>query len=366
MKRSILALAALLALSCADKTAIVVVVTSDELAVPDDVDGLRFQVVSENDRTLDETYALDRTWPHSLSILPASGELSRVTITVTGLRDGSPRVRRVVRTAFDRGATRRITLELESACVGVPCGADFDCVGGVCVGQDLEDGGVGVDAGLDGGADAGRDAGGEDGGPSDAGRDAGRDAGTDAGRDAGRDAGTDAGTPGPLSLLFSEYVEGSSSNKALEIANLGASPVDLSRCSVRRFANGTSSPTPIALSGTLAAGDVFVVCHGSLEGAATLCDATTATLSHNGNDAYDLFCDGATLDTFGQIGVDPGAAWTGGGLSTLDYVLRRRCTVTAGDANGSDAFDPSVEWTGSAWADAATSLTGLGNRAECP
>ncbi|MCZ7679451.1 MAG: lamin tail domain-containing protein [Sandaracinaceae bacterium] len=180
--------------------------------------------------------------------------------------------------------------------------------------------------------------GGEDGGPSDAGRDAGRDAGTDAGRDAGRDAGSDAGTPGPPSLLFSEYVEGSSSNKALEIANLGASPVDLSRCSVRRFANGTSSPTPIALSGTLAAGDVFVVCHGSLEGAATLCDATTATLSHNGNDAYDLFCDGATLDTFGQIGVDPGTAWTGGGLSTFDYVLRRRCTVTAGDANGSDAF----------------------------
>ena len=63
---------------------------------------------------------------------------------------------------------------------------------------------------------------------------------------------------------------------------------------------------------------------------------------------------------------DPGTAWTGGGLSTLDYVLQRRCTVTTGDINGMDAFDPSTEWTGAAYSAPASSHSGLGNRSECP
>ena len=89
-------------------------------------------------------------------------------------------------------------------------------------------------------------------------------------------------------------------------------------------------------------------------------------MNHNGDDAYDLFCGGMVVDTFGQIGTDPGTEWSGGGLSTLDYVLTRQCSVMTGDMNGSDAFDPSTQWMGAAWVDAATSLGGLGNRSECP
>ena len=167
-------------------------------------------------------------------------------------------------------------------------------------------------------------------------------------------------------LFFSEYVEGSSNNKAIEIVNESTSPADLSMCTVRRYTNGGTSPTNIALSGMLAAGDVHVICNGSLVGAATLCDVTSGSVTHNGNDAYDLLCGGVVVDTFGRIGEDPGTAWMGGGLGTMDYVLTRKCSVTTGDPDGSDAFDPSVDWDGAAWVNEATSLTGLGNRSECP
>lgn len=170
----------------------------------------------------------------------------------------------------------------------------------------------------------------------------------------------------PATLIFSEYVEGSSFNKALEIANIGGLEADLSVCVLRRYSNGTTTPAIHTLTGMLAPGDVLVVCEGRLEGAATLCDVTTSFISHNGDDAYDLECEGMIVDTFGRIGEDPGSAWTGGGLSTLDHVLTRRCSVTAGDVDGSDAFDPSVEWQGGPWVSGAASLGGLGNRSECP
>ncbi|MCB9593187.1 MAG: thrombospondin type 3 repeat-containing protein [Sandaracinaceae bacterium] len=168
-------------------------------------------------------------------------------------------------------------------------------------------------------------------------------------------------------LFFSEYVEGNSNNKAIEIVNAGGSAADLSMCSIRRYTNGSATPSAMyGYSGTLAAGDVFVLCNGALEGADTLCDDTSSVVNHNGDDAYDLFCGGMVVDTFGQIGTDPGTEWSGGGLSTLDYVLTRQCSVMTGDMNGSDAFDPSTQWMGAAWVDAATSLGGLGNRSECP
>ena len=99
-----------------------------------------------------------------------------------------------------------------------------------------------------------------------------------------------------------------------------------------------------------AAGDVFVACHASIAAATRpLCDVLITgggAVNFNGNDAIDLVCAGTTLDVFGRIGQDPGSAWMGGGLSTVDRTLRRQCTVTAGDPNGTDAFDPSVQWTG--------------------
>lgn len=160
---------------------------------------------------------------------------------------------------------------------------------------------------------------------------------------------TTSGESAPV-LYFSEYVEGSSSNKALEIYNPGVAAVDLgaSACEVRLYVNGGSSPMETrALTGSLAAGDVLVLCHASIATAArSSCDALImgGVVNFNGDDAIELFCAGTTLDVFGRIGQDPGSAWTGGGVTTVNRTLRRQCGVTAGDANGSDAFDPSVEW----------------------
>lgn len=151
-------------------------------------------------------------------------------------------------------------------------------------------------------------------------------------------------------LYFSQYVEGSSGlNKALEIYNGGGSAADLSLCQVLTYSNGgttanTSASYPLA--GSLAPGDTYTICHPSASEAGLQgCDLSpTNNPQFNGNDAVELECDGFTLDVIGQIGNDPGSAWSANGVSTEDASLERKCSVTAGDTNGADAFDPSVQW----------------------
>jgi cytosine/adenosine deaminase-related metal-dependent hydrolase len=150
------------------------------------------------------------------------------------------------------------------------------------------------------------------------------------------------GTP-----IFSEYVEGSSYNKALEIYNGGPDPLDLGTCVVNRYMNGSASPMAIDLDAmTLPSGGVFVLCHTSISDTSR-CDMLTGSLLHNGNDALELVCAAATLDVIGQIGFDPGSAgWGTGSTTTTDHTLRRRCDVVTGDTSGADAFNPALEWDG--------------------
>ncbi|MGE0788634.1 MAG: lamin tail domain-containing protein [Sandaracinaceae bacterium] len=357
-----------LAVGCADTTAIVVDVSGPGIQVPAQVDGLRFIALSDRGTRVDRAFPID-SLPQSLSILPSSSDDLGVTITVQATQGGGFVAQRVVRSAFTRGTAVHVPVVIEAACLGVDCGMGVDCVAGVCA-QVETDGGVDA-GGRDAGAfDAGRDAGGTDAGGRDGGGggDGGMDAGRrDAGLDAGRpDGGFDGGPPGVVRLIISEYVEGTSFNKAVELTNLGTAPLDLSRCILRRYSNGASTSTNIALSGTLAVRAQHVVCHPSIVVGTGRCDAMTATIDHNGNDAYALECDGAVVDTFGQIGFNPGTAWTGGGLSTADYVLRRACAITMGDTVGSDAFDPSAQFSGTVYTDPTASHSGLGTRAECP
>ena len=65
-------------------------------------------------------------------------------------------------------------------------------------------------------------------------------------------------------LFFSEYIEGSSFNKAVEIYNGTGAAVDLSTYTIELYSNGASTASQSAvLSGSLADGDVFVLAHGS-------------------------------------------------------------------------------------------------------
>ena len=69
-------------------------------------------------------------------------------------------------------------------------------------------------------------------------------------------------------LFFSEYVEGSSQNKAIEIYNPTEVTIDLSDYRVERFSNGatnSSSGGVTTLSGMLAPFDAFVLTNGETD-----------------------------------------------------------------------------------------------------
>jgi cysteine-rich repeat protein len=152
-------------------------------------------------------------------------------------------------------------------------------------------------------------------------------------------------------LFFSEYVEGSSLNKALEIRNTLGAPFDLgaNNCSVRIYQNGSATAaTPLALTATIPANDVVVICEDSAGAAlASLCDISTGSvvMTFTGDDALELVCGGRRLDLIGDVGFDPGAEWGTGNTSTENNTLRRKCAFQNGDTVD-DAFDPSVEWVG--------------------
>jgi hypothetical protein len=158
----------------------------------------------------------------------------------------------------------------------------------------------------------------------------------------------------PTELFFSEYIEGTSNNKALEIYNGTSASVDLSagQYVVQMYFNGaTTSGLSTSLTGSIAAGDVYVLAN-PLAASAILAqaDQTTSTSAwYNGDDAIVLRKGGASgpiVDVIGQVGFDPGTEWGTGLTSTQDNTLRRKATVTSGDTNGADAFDPSAEWDG--------------------
>ena len=164
----------------------------------------------------------------------------------------------------------------------------------------------------------------------------------------------------PTELFFSEYIEGSSNNKALEIYNGTGAAINLGTggYSVQMFFNGSASAgLTINLTGTVAAGDVFVLAQSSAN--ATIlaqADQTNGAGWFNGDDAVVLRKGTTVIDAFGQIGVDPGSEWGTGLDSTADNTLRRVDTICAGDTNGTDTFDPAADWEGFA----ADTFGGLG------
>jgi cysteine-rich repeat protein len=158
-------------------------------------------------------------------------------------------------------------------------------------------------------------------------------------------------------LHFSEYVEGSANNKAIELSNPTPVAIDLAAaaCTLSLYSNGAMTSTPVNLTGTIAAGDVRVICNPSAGATlATACDATSSVVNFNGNDAFVLTCDGAVLDALGQIG------------NSADYAanvtLRRRCGISTGDPDPSDPFVAAAEWVSLA----QDTFTGLGAAACAP
>lgn len=160
-------------------------------------------------------------------------------------------------------------------------------------------------------------------------------------------------------LFFSEYVEGSSYNKAIEIFNGTGAAVDLSDYQLEFWANGKTEPDGYprvqVLSGTLADGDVWVGAHKKAivgahpkavipVGVADLIEDPTRAINFNGDDGTVLrkISTGLVVDAIGQYDVDPGKEWPGGGK---DDTLVRNANVIQGDTDFYDAFTFATEWT---------------------
>ncbi len=157
----------------------------------------------------------------------------------------------------------------------------------------------------------------------------------------------------PTDVFLSEYIEGSSNNKALEIFNGTGTAVNLAMGAylIQMYFNGNpAAGLTISLTGTVADRDVYVVAQASASAAILAqADQTQGSGWFNGDDAIVLRKGGPTgaiIDSIGQVGFDPGTEWGTGLASTLDNTLRRKAAVTTGDTTVTDAFDPAAEWDG--------------------
>ena len=173
-------------------------------------------------------------------------------------------------------------------------------------------------------------------------------------------------------LFFSEYIEGWSQNKAIEVYNPTNAIIDLSNYQIERYSNGATNSSAggiTTLTGMLASGDAFVLTNGETDTGSTFgyCDPILISLGDmaepsgsyptpmhmNGNDAMVLSKNGEIIDVIGRVGEDPASgAWTDDAASgftmgtwwTSQHTLIRKSTVLYGDNNGLDLFDPSAEW----------------------
>ena len=154
-------------------------------------------------------------------------------------------------------------------------------------------------------------------------------------------------------LFFSEYVEGSSYNKYLEIYNGTGKSVNLSDYIIEVYMNGDSTPKyNKMLDGVLKNGEVIVIAHSkaSIYNGA-VCVSSVA--SFNGNDAIALVKivgdDFKFVDIIGCIGEDPGKEWvdkTDKNLGTLDKTLVRKPSVRGGVTENPEEGFPTLgtEW----------------------
>lgn len=135
--------------------------------------------------------------------------------------------------------------------------------------------------------------------------------------------------PGNADLFISEYVEGSSYNKYIEIYNPTNETIDLSAYAIDLNTDGgaswskdgTGHSNYSELSGTIAAKSTIVYKNSNAEiysGQATVCSA----INFNGNDPVGLFKNGVLIDIIGTF--------NGGSADfAKDVTLRRKSNVTA-------------------------------------
>lgn len=153
-----------------------------------------------------------------------------------------------------------------------------------------------------------------------------------------------------INLYFSEYAEGSSNNKYVEIYNASSMSVDLSNYQIKGTNNGTAwgdnGERELSLTGTLASNSVYIIstdaADQSILNKADLSLPYESPVHYNGNDAIGIFGKDSSgnftvvLDVIGVESSDPGpAGWNVAGVTgaTKDHTLVRKSSVTKGNTN---------------------------------
>ena len=158
-------------------------------------------------------------------------------------------------------------------------------------------------------------------------------------------------------IFFSEYLEGTQANGifniAVELYNPTAATVDATQeeILIEVYLDGSAVPSQGmswgAFSGlVIPPGETYVIAQITADPAllALADDTVLALWPLDGNDALVLRRGGAIVDVIGQLGFDPGpGGWGSGDITTVDHTLRRKSFVCA-DTDGSDPFDPTLEW----------------------
>ena len=138
-------------------------------------------------------------------------------------------------------------------------------------------------------------------------------------------------------LFFSEYIEGSSNNKALEIYNPTGAAIDLSDYIVKRSNNGSGTVSgSVVMAGMLQPADVYVLANPSAApDILAVSDSASTITFYNGDDAIWLekISTGDTLDIIGVLGVDPGSFWPVDTGSTKEYTLVRKIGIQNGETD---------------------------------
>ena len=149
-------------------------------------------------------------------------------------------------------------------------------------------------------------------------------------------------------LFFSEYAEGSSNNKYLEIYNPTTETISLDNYAFVNTSGASSGSyefwTNFASGATIAAGATYVVAHSSANETIKAAADETRVLYHNGDDVQALVigseCGYTILDIIGDFyedgaANDPGDGWTVAGVAdaTKDHTLVRKASATTGNAN---------------------------------
>ena len=160
-------------------------------------------------------------------------------------------------------------------------------------------------------------------------------------------------------LFFSEYAEGSSHNKYLEIYNPTNASIDLSGYAYPSCSNGCDVENVFDYwnefdqGASIPANGVYIIAHSSADPSILAFANETFTFLSNGDDFFALAQGDVNthtvIDKIGDFGPDPGSGWNVAGvtLGTKDHTLVRKSSVTQGNINwnqsaGTNANDS--EW----------------------